>query len=212
MATAKRLGYVPKGELDGTYLEQWRTALRQAAQRSTERLASDVAAVRQAHRDVAPDVACCALADAEGSVAEARTRLGQLGYRRELDVVARTIDVRTVVLAARPVEDEWSPSQSEEESTVTSKPILRKSPDRRMQLESVARLVHRKPVDDDLGAEIASLLALAAPPRRKRCPKPSPYFISGHLGAPVRHLGRWRNDLGRDPLAIPGAGHPVSLR
>lgn len=212
MATAKRLGYVPKGELDGTYLEQWRTALRQAAQGSTERLASNVAAVRQAHRDVAPDVACCALADAEGSVAEARTRLGQLGYRRELDVVARTIDVRAVVLAARPVEDEWSPSQSEEESTVASKPISRKSPDRRMQLESVARLVHRKPVDDDLGAEIASLLALAAPPRRKRRPKPSPYFISGHLGAPVRHLGRWRNDLGRDPLAIPGAGHPVSLR
>ena len=76
IARYRKLGYVPPGELDATYLEQWRSALREAARGSTERLAVDVAAVRKAHRDVAPDVACCALADAEGSVAEARNRLG----------------------------------------------------------------------------------------------------------------------------------------
>ena len=32
------------------------------------------------------------------------------------------------------------------------------------------------------------------------------------IGGKVRHLGRWRSVLGRDPFAIPGEHHPVSLR
>jgi LmbE family N-acetylglucosaminyl deacetylase len=164
----------------------------------------DVAAVRKAHRDVAPDVACCALADAEGSVAEARNRLGQLGYRRELDVVAKAIDVRAVVLAAGPQES--FPTSEEELSTI--KPIARKSPDRVMQLASVDRMMHP---DDKLGAEIATLMEIAAPPRRRK-KENMRSFISRNIGGKVRHLGRWRSDLGRDPFAIPGEHHPVSLR
>ena len=205
IARYRKLGYVPPGELDATYLEQWRSALREAARGSTERLAVDVAAVRKAHRDVAPDVACCALADAEGSVAEARNRLGQLGYRRELDVVAKAIDVRAVVLAAGPQE---SFPTSEEELSTINKPIARKSPDRVMQLTSVDRMMHP---DDKLGAEIATLMEIAAPPRRRK-KENMRSFIARNIGGKVRHLGRWRSDLGRDPFAIPGEHHPVSLR
>ena len=52
------------------------------------------------------------------------TDLGQLGYRRELDVVAKAIDVRAVVLAAGPQE---SFPTSEEELSTINKPIARKS-------------------------------------------------------------------------------------
>ena len=55
------------------------------------------------------------------------------------------------------------------------------------------------------------MISTQAPPRRRK-KENMRSFIARNLGGKVRHLGRWRNDLGRDPFAIPGEHHPVSLR
>ena len=110
-------------------------------------------------------------------------------------MVAKAIDVRAVVLAAGPQE---SFPTSEEELSTIHKPIARKAPDRVMQLASVDRMMH----PDALGAEIASLMAIAAPPRRRK--KENMRFIARNIGGKVRHLGRWRSDLGPAPVRDSG--------
>ena len=75
-----------------------------------------------------------------------------------------------------------------------------------MQLASVDRMMHPQ----DGRAEIASLMAIAAPPRRRK-KENMRSFIARNIGGKVRHLGRWRSDLGRDWNAIPGSIIPFPL-
>ena len=195
IARYRKLKHVPPGSELDTRASSSGAPLWGGGAGSTERLAVDVAAVRKAHRDVAPDVACCALADAEGSVAEApNVDLGSWAIGENWMWWRRLLMSGAVVLAAGPQES--FPTSEEEASHI--KPIARKSPDRVMQLASVDRMMHP---DDKLGCQIASLMAIAAPPRDAKRKHAS--FISRHIGGKVRHLGA----LAQRPRAGP-ATHP----
>ena len=88
----RQLGYVQGLH---PYLDEWKSLLarHRDAYASPVALRKAVANVRSVHRTLPNDVVFCALAEAGGSVAEARTQLGDKGHLKELIVVSEAIDV-----------------------------------------------------------------------------------------------------------------------